>query len=150
MSSILHDIGTAHALAADPQRFEVTGADLAAAVLARHGFHASQVRESWLAIALHTSPHVAEGAGGIVRLLRLAVLADFGYVSDALRPLLSREYVDEIEGLLPRLGAEKELGDAVVNQARSLRTKAPGGSWPGDLLRAAEAEPGWQGVNKAF
>lgn len=150
MSSILHDIGTAHTLAADPQRFEVTGADLAAALLTRHGLHASQVRESWLAIALHTSPHVAEGAGGIVRLLRLAVLADFGYVSDALRPLLSREYVDEIEGLLPRLGAEKELGDAVASQARCLRSKAPGGSWPGDLLRASEAEPGWQGVNKAF
>lgn len=31
-----------------------------------------------------------------------------------------------------------------------LPSKAPGGSWPRDLVRAKEAEPEWEGVNKAF
>ncbi|EJD42145.1 hypothetical protein AURDEDRAFT_126589 [Auricularia subglabra TFB-10046 SS5] len=150
VSCILHDIGSADALAADPQRFEVAAADLAAALLSRNGFNTVDTRESWLAIALHTSPHIAEGAGGAIRLVRLAVLADFGSVSDALRPFLTKAYMEEVEGLLPRLGIENELGDAVVRQARTTRSKAPGGSWPGDLLRAAEESPGWEGVNKSF
>lgn len=76
--------------------------------------------------------------------------ADFDAVAVELRPVLSEEYVRQTENLFPRLGVEKELGDAVVEQAREMRAKAPGGSWPGDLLRAAEAEPDWQGVNKNF
>jgi len=48
------------------------------------------------------------------------------------------------------VGNEKDLGDAVVRQAVKDPLKAPGSSWPGDLLRAKRAEPEWEGVNKAF
>lgn len=147
VSCILHDLGASAALAPQPLRFETAGADAVAALLTRHA-HDRHVREAWLAVALHTSPHVAEGAGGLVRALRLAVLADFtaGPLFDVVRP----GYVEEVEEWLPRLDVERELGDAVVRHARATRSKAPGGSWPGDLLGAAEAEPGWEGVNKAF
>lgn len=102
-------------------------------------------REAWLAIAMHTSPHVAEGAGGLITALRLGVRADFGTYDG-----LGAGVLGEAEGRLPRLGVEKELGDAVVKQAVALSSKAPGASWPRDLVRAKEAEPEWEGVNKAF
>ncbi|KAJ4387147.1 hypothetical protein N0V93_007736 [Gnomoniopsis smithogilvyi] len=150
VACILHDIGAASFLARVDKRFEVAGADHAAALLRKHAISDELIRETWLAIAAHSSPHIAEGAGGLVRLVRLAVKADFGTVAEALKPVLSEDFVRQMEEPLPRLGVEKELGEAVVGQAREVRTKAPGGSWPGDLLRAAEAEPEWVGVNKNF
>lgn len=145
VACILHDIGIADAHAAEPERFEVVGANLAASLLKRHSVAGDAAREAWLAIAMHASPHVAEGAGGLVTALRLGVRADFGLYAD-----LGVDALGEAEGLLPRLGIEKELGDAVVRQAVAVPSKAPGASWPRDLVRAKEAEPEWEGVNKAF
>lgn len=150
VACILHDIGAAPFLARSEKRFEVAGADHAAALLRKHAVSDELIREAWLAIAVHSSPHIAEAAGGLVRVVRLAVKADFNAVAEEMRPLLSEEQVRQTEELLPRLGVEMELGDAVVDQARQVRTKAPGGSWPGDLLKAADAEPEWKGVNKNF
>lgn len=150
VACILHDIGAAPFLAHSEQRFEVAGAEHAAALLRKHGISDELAREAWLAVAMHSSPHVAEGAGGLVRVVRLAVKADFDAVAEELRPLLSAEQVGQTEKFLPRMGVEVELGDAVVDQARRVRTKAPGGSWPGDLLAAANLEPEWKGVNKNF
>ncbi|KAL2275706.1 hypothetical protein FJTKL_01657 [Diaporthe vaccinii] len=145
VACILHDIGIADALAAEPERFEVAGANLAAALLRRHGVDGDAAREAWLAIAMHSSQHIAEGAGGLVTALSLGVRADFGIYDG-----LGADALGGAEGRLPRLAVEKELGDAVVRQAVTLPSKAPGGSWPGDLVRAKEAEPEWEGVNKGF
>lgn len=144
VACILHDIGIADAYRADPERFEVAGANVAASLLRRHGVDANSIREAWLAIAMHTSHHIAEGAGGLVRVLRLGVRADFGIYDGLEAGVLFGE------GSLPRLDVEKDLGDAVVKQALEFPSKAPGGSWPHDLLQAKEAEPEWEGVNKAF
>lgn len=143
VACILHDIGIADAYKADPERFEVAGANVAASLLRRHDVDVTSVREAWLAIAMHTCPHVAEGAGGLVKALRLGVRADFG-IYDHLGPNVV------VEGSLPRLGVEKDLGDAVVKQTLEFPLKAPGGSWPRDLTRAKEAEPEWDGINRAF
>ena len=64
--------------------------------------------------------------------------------------VLSEKLRREVEGEFPRLEPEKVLGDVVVEQARRQRCKAPAASWPGILLRAAEEEPEWEFVNKAF
>ncbi|KAI3399701.1 hypothetical protein diail_6050 [Diaporthe ilicicola] len=145
VACILHDIGISEAHAAEPERFEVTGANLAASVLRQHGVDGEAAREAWLAIAIHTSPHVAEGAGGLVRALRLGVRADFGTYAG-----VGDGALGEAESRLPRLGVVKDLGDAVVRQAMTVPSKAPAGSWPRDLVRAKEAEPEWEGDNKAF
>lgn len=142
VACILHDIGIADAYKADPDRFEVAGANVAASLLTSHDVDVNSVREAWLAVAMHTSPQVAEGAGGLVKALRLGVRADFGTYTG---PELA-----EVGDFLPRLGVEKELSDAVVKHAVALPSKAPGASWPRDLVRANEAEPQWEGVNKAF
>jgi predicted HD phosphohydrolase len=118
----LHDIGTADAFDG-PVRFEVEGADAAAAFLAAEGVPAAAVDQVWEAIALHTSAQIAERRGPITALTRLGVLADFGEGSAA------------FEERYPRLDIEVELKRLVVEQARRNPAKAPKSSWAGYLTR---------------
>ncbi|KAK5656964.1 hypothetical protein OQA88_3487 [Cercophora sp. LCS_1] len=152
VACILHDVGTAAAHDAIPERFEVVSADVAARVLRNHGVAEASVKDAWLAMSLHTSPGIAERLGGMVRALRLAVRADFGSYPAPPGEILigGDETMGVIKWKLPRLEIEKELGDAVTRQALADPAKAPGGSWPGDLLRSKKENPGWEGVNKGF
>ncbi|KAK0657750.1 hypothetical protein B0T16DRAFT_402491 [Cercophora newfieldiana] len=152
VACILHDVGTSQDHDAIPERFEVVGADVAARVLRKHGIGEAAIRDAWLAMSLHTSPGIAERLGGTVRAVRLAVRADFGSYPVPPPDTLpgGAETMNMIRWKLPRLEIEKDLGDAVVRQAVMDPQKAPGSSWPGDLLRAKRAEPNWDGVNKAF
>lgn len=126
---VLHDIGTADAYDG-PQRFEVEGADAAAEFLTSEGIDAAGVDQVWEAIALHTSPQIAERRGPVTLLTRLGVRNDFGApdADDAVRAAVERD--------LPRLDVERELNDAVVAQALRRPDKAPKSSWPGGLLQA--------------
>lgn len=126
---VLHDLGTADAYD-DPVRFEVAGADAAAAFLAGQGVSADRVDQVWQAIALHTSPQIAERRGPVPLLTRLGVLADFGAdvgVGAADRAAVEADH--------PRQEIERVLADAVIAQARRFPTKAPAWTWPGGLLR---------------
>ncbi len=144
VAAILHDIGTAPGFDG-PQRFEVEGADAAAEFLSNEGHSAAAQRRVWQAIALHTSPGIAERMGTLERLLRFGVVADFGGPTFA-----TAAEVRELEQRYPRQAIEKVLGDTVVSQAVAEPSKAPASSWPHDLLRAYQADPGYQGVNPAF
>ncbi|MFH8344260.1 HD domain-containing protein [Streptomyces sp. NPDC018045] len=127
---LLHDLGTADAYDG-PQRFEVEGADAAGAFLAGRGLSPEQIDVVWEAIALHTSPHIAERRGPVTMLTRLGVLSDFqdpGPDGRAVKAALEERY--------PRLDIEAELAGAVVSQALRRHDKAPESSWPGGLLRA--------------
>lgn len=148
IACILHDIG---AFASSPSscdvRFEVDGADCAAVHLRKHNLDESDIHQVWTAIALHTSPHIAERIGELPRLVRLAVLEDFQ--TDA-EKRLAGELRPGIESTFPRQEAEKVLGNAVVKQALECPRKAPPSTWPGGLLTAKLEEPEWEGINKAF
>ncbi|KAK4233484.1 hypothetical protein C8A03DRAFT_38793 [Achaetomium macrosporum] len=158
VACILHDVGTARQFDSCAQRFEVSGADAAAELLNRHGFPSAVVREAWLAIAVHSSAGIAEGLGGIVRAVRLAVLADFhARPRPSLQLLPGGEQTAElVDTALPRLDVEKALGDRIVDGAMNdadpdlERVKAPRSTWPGGLVRAKREDPGWTGVNRAF
>ncbi|KAL9086295.1 MAG: hypothetical protein Q9165_007210 [Trypethelium subeluteriae] len=113
----------------------------------------AQRREVWLAIALHTTPHIAERMGGLVGLVRAGVTRDFGAFSvghTEEEGKDEREERERVEAVFPRLEIEKVLGDAVVGQAVERPGKAPRGTWPGGLLEAWRREPGAEGVNAAF
>ncbi len=130
LACVLHDIGTADSFD-DPVRFEVAGADAAARFLTEQGLAAAAVDQVWQAIALHTSPQIAERLGPVTMLTRLGVLADFGAPvggGGAERSAAEVRY--------PRLEIERELTDAVVAQALREPAKAPAASWPHGLLRA--------------
>ncbi|KAK1231388.1 hypothetical protein PQX77_005485 [Marasmius sp. AFHP31] len=74
---IMHDIGTCKAYDG-PQRFEVEGGDAAAAHLRNFGVDEKDVHEVWVAIALHTSAGIAERIAELAKIVREAVLIDFG------------------------------------------------------------------------
>lgn len=145
VACILHDIGCASRYDG-PQRFEVEGADAAVKYLRQHKTAGSDVHEVWQAIALHTSPGIAERISVLARFVRQAVLIDFSTQLDQ----ESQSVRDAAEEAFPRLGIEKILGDVVVDQALSQPQKAPPASWPGVLLQAKLDWPEWEGVNKGF
>jgi len=65
-ATVLHDIGLRHDARA-PVRFEVDGADYAAEFLTARQVAAGDVDRVWEAIALHTSPGIAERRGAAGR-----------------------------------------------------------------------------------
>lgn len=133
LACVLHDIGTVDAYD-DPVRFEVAGADAAAGFLIERDVPADRVDQVWQAIALHTSPQIAERRGPVPLLTRLGVLADFGAdvgVDPADRAAIEAGY--------PRQEIERVLADAIVTQARRNPAKAPAATWPGELLRNGPA-----------
>jgi hypothetical protein len=146
VACILHDIGTCSTYDG-PQRFEVEGADAAASLLRANGFSETEAHDVWVAIALHTSPGIAERISELASLVRRAVLIDFGKAD---YDLSAEVWRGDMEGLWPRLDIERKLGDAVVMQAIKRPYKAPPASWPGVLYRSALENQGWDGVNKAF
>lgn len=152
-ASMFHDMGTCAAHDHD-QRFEVCGADAAVDYMQTQGMSdSSSQRQVWEAIALHTSPGIAERMGPLTRIVRMAVKADFG--NELYRSLLDEGLVESTEALLPRGEIEKVLGDCVAGQAErregeERKAKAPAVSWPWNLLRCKLEEPEWKGVNKGF
>lgn len=147
IACLFHDIGTT-ATYDGPVRFEVEGADASVQHLAQFGASEQDKHDVWTAIAIHTSPQIAERIGELSKLVRLAVITDFGRKSEAwdvLEPLRAK-----LEEDFGRGGIEKVLGDAVVEQATRTPEKAPMVSWPGVMYKAHLAEPKWNGVNKAF
>ena len=144
---LFHDIGTTSAYDG-PQRFEVEGADAAVKHLSQYRVSNVDLNEVWTAIALHTSPGIAERIGELSRILRVAVITDFGQESmyyDTLVPLR-----EELEGAFQRASIEQVLCDAVVAQAKQRPEKAPMVSWPGVLYEAWLAKPDRDADNKAF
>ncbi|GGT41430.1 HD domain-containing protein [Streptomyces chromofuscus] len=146
VACLFHDAGTADAYDG-PQRFEVEGADAASDFLSAYDWPAPLVQQVWEAIALHTSPGIAERMGALPRLVRLGVLADFGATD---LPGTDDGQLSASLARFPRMDIEAVLGDAVVEQALRCPGKAPKSSWPGGLLAARLADPGHTGVNPAF
>lgn len=158
VACICHDFGASDEYNGK-QRFEVEGADAAVTHLRRHNCDADEAHKVWVAIAIHTSPGIAERIDPLARLVRLGVKMDF---SQAVRDTLqAQKYVDEIQQRLPRLEIEKVLASAVVNQAEKIpqsidrstwpdTEKHPKASWPGILLHAHLLHPDHDGVNLAF
>jgi hypothetical protein len=133
---VLHDIGLSER-GNGTQRFEVDGADVAAEFLTAQGLPAADVDAVWLAIALHTSPGIAERRGPLCELTREGVSIDFGRhagaVTDAQAALIHEAY--------PRLDMVRSLVDAITEQARTRPEKAPRYSIAGELLRERSAPP---------
>lgn len=127
---VLHDIGLSE-IGNRTQRFEVDGADVAADFLAEQGFSAVERGLVWEAIALHTSPGIAERRGPVTELTRRGVGMDFGRDTD----FVSDEQAAAIHAAYPRLAMERALTDAIVGQAQVRPEKAPRYSIAGELLR---------------
>jgi HD domain len=132
-ATVMHDLGVG-SLAKGEARFEVEGADLAAAVLREHGVPESDVDRVWEAIALHTSPGIAGRRGLLAHLTREGVGTDFG-----LNPEIVAAWVPRIHAAYPRLRMVRSLVDAIVERAARSPAAAPRYSIGGELLRERQA-----------
>ncbi len=83
VASILHDTGLSEAHMSEGYRFEVDGANLARAILKKHGVTGQRADIVWDAVALHDSSF-ARWKGPEVRLVSSGVNADFGAFLDVL------------------------------------------------------------------
>lgn len=128
-ATVMHDLGAGD-LAHGANRFEVEGADLAAAVLREHAVPDRDVDRVWEAIALHTSPGIAERRGLLAYLTREGIGIDFGRRTDV---VASRE--KEIHAAYPRLAMARSLIDEIVKRAARTEAAAPRYSFPAGLLR---------------
>ncbi len=140
LACTLHDLG----LTPDgnrEQRFEVDGADIAAEFLTHQGLPDSEVDTVWEAIALHTSPGIAERRGVVCELTRRGVGADFGREVD----FIPEDQALAIHAAWPRLEIARSLSDLIVAQAIERPAKAPAYSIAAGMVRE-RADVGRTGV----
>ncbi len=144
LAALFHDAGTADRYNG-PARFEVEGADAAAAFLSRHGWSAAKIDSVWEAIALHTTPGIPQRRGPIAHYLRRGVEIEFGPA--ALRAAFASP-IAEAEKRFPRDRLEEILQTLVIEQALQQPDKARAPSWAADLVR--QHRPGHPGINPGF
>jgi hypothetical protein len=136
LASVLHDLGLAPE-GRHTQRFEVAGADAAAEFLTGHRLPAAEVDAVWEAIALHTTPQIAERRGPLCLLVREGIGADFGGV---IGPGLGLETITDEEGraihdAYPRFAMISSIVEAMATQAAKNPANGPRYSVGGELLR---------------
>lgn len=136
LACALHDIGLSEA-GNRGQRFEVDGADTAAEFLTRQGMPAAEVDAVWEAIALHTSPGIAERRGVLPELVRTGIGVDFGFGAG----FLTDAAAGAVHARYPRLDMATVLTDEIVSQVRARPEKAPPYSLPAELLRERATPP---------
>ncbi|MFI9645245.1 HD domain-containing protein [Streptomyces sp. NPDC052040] len=131
----MHDIGVAPD-GPHRQRFEVEGADRAASFLVERGVSEADADQVWQAIALHTSPGIAERRGTLCSLVRAGVAVDFG---DAVGTdhvgSVTDEQADAVHAAYPRLDMARSLIDAIVAQAAKDPKNGARYTIPGEFLR---------------
>ncbi|MGK4580245.1 HD domain-containing protein [Kitasatospora sp. HPMI-4] len=135
---VMHDLGVASD-GPHCQRFEVEGADRAAEFLVARGVSEADADQVWQAIALHTSPGIAERRGTLCLLVREGVGLDFGgSLSTGHVETVTDEQADAVHAAYPRLEMIRSLTDAIVAQAAKNPKNAPRYTIPGEFLRERE------------
>jgi hypothetical protein len=76
LGAMFHDMGLQPPYASDDERFEVDGANTAAAFMRAHGIDERDVEDVWDAIALHTTPGIPKHKRPVVALVTAGVEMD--------------------------------------------------------------------------
>jgi hypothetical protein len=131
---VLHDVGLG-TNSAGRARFEVEGADLAAALLTDQGVPRADVDRVWEAIALHASPGIADRMGPLAYLTYKGSFTDAagntGGLSAASRLRVYEAY--------PRPEGDTSIRDAIAAHAARSEAAAPPFSISAEFLRQATA-----------
>ena len=133
---VLHDIGLSP-VADGTERFEIDGADYAVCILQNHRLDASDVADVWDAIALHTSPGLAERRSLLCNLTSSGIGLDFDRGADFITP----DQAESIHRAYPRLEMERAVVDTIVEQAERTPSKAPRYSAADILIFERNATP---------
>src|SRR5207302_4496263 len=129
-ATVMHDLGLGEH-AAGEARFEVEGADLAAAVLRSHRVAERDIDRVWEAIALHASLGIAHRRGLLTSLTHRGVFIDAGRITDGVADGLRQEVLNAY----PRPAGDRSIADAIVAHAARSDAAAPLGSLAFELLR---------------
>jgi len=129
-AAVMHDLGLGEH-ATGEARFEVEGADLAAAVLRKNGVDEVDVERVWEAIALHSSLGIADRRGLLTYLTHKGVFIDAGRITDAVADRLRQEVLNAY----PRPAGDRSIADAIIAHASRSEAAAPPGSLAFELLR---------------
>jgi len=128
-ATVMHDLGLGEQ-ARGQARFEVEGADLAAAVLREHGVAEADVDRVWEAIALHSSIGLAERRGLLTYLTYKGVFIDVGRLADAVADGLRKEVLNAY----PKPTEGPYIAEAIIAHAKRSPAAAPPGSLAAHLL----------------
>ncbi|SIM86428.1 HD domain-containing protein [Micromonospora cremea] len=130
LAAMFHDTGLRNPFSAVEQRFEVDGADHARKFLLDRGFSTAAAETVWTAIALHTTPGVADRMAPEIATTYLGVLTDvIGLGLDG----LDRDQLDEILAVHPRGDFKNEFLRAQVDGMKN-RPETTNGTVNSDLL----------------
>lgn len=142
LSCVLHDLGATDFANGD-QRFEVDGADAAAAFLRERDVEESRVQTVWNAIALHTSLGLAHRFGPVEAISQIGIGADIvGFEKE----LLPAGLADLAHATWPRHDLGYALSEAIARQVTANPGKGGPLTFPGQvhqLLYSAGPAPTW-------
>jgi hypothetical protein len=147
LGCVLHDVGLTQPGDGD-QRFEVDGADLAVQFLRDNGLPPERAEVVWDAIALHTSLGIANRKRPEIALMQAGTAADVMGGPADLPPGLADQTLD----VLPRLGLQNSIREAITAQAAVKPAKAPPYTLPGELVRTYVPDakvPTWEDMAAA-
>lgn len=137
LSCILHDLGVT-AFGGGDQRFEVDGADAAAAFLRDHGVADDSVHTVWQAIALHTSVGLAHRFGPVQSVSHLGIALDInGFDKHRLSP----GFAERVHAAWPRHDLGYAIASAIAEDTRANPMKAPPFSFPAHLHQVINGGP---------
>lgn len=136
LACVLHDVGTSPE-ARGGQRFELDGADMAAELLTGQGFGAKEVDLVWEAIALHSTPGIAERRGPIAALTKGGVGMDFGRAAE----IVPEDQAAAIHARFPRLRMASSLADEIARHAARALENAPPLTIAAEIVRDRAQDP---------
>lgn len=129
LSCVLHDVGATEFANGD-QRFEVDGADAAAAFLRARDVDESRVTTVWNAIALHTSLGLAHRFGPVEAVAQIGIGADIvGFGKEVLPAGLA----DLAHATWPRHDLGYALSEAIARQVAANPGKGGPLTFPGQV-----------------
>jgi len=128
-ATVMHDLGLGRQ-ARGEARFEVEGADLAAAVLREQGVPDTDVERVWEAIALHSSHGLAERRGLLTYLTYRGVFIDAGRLTGIVADRLH----EDVLAAYPKPAAGPYIAEAIIEHANRSAAAAPPGSLASYLL----------------
>jgi hypothetical protein len=134
VACVLHDLGLG-TRAAGKARFEVEGADLAAALLTEHHVAPADVDRVWEAIALHSSLGIADRRGLLCYLTHNGVFMDLGRDMN-----VPADWLRQVRTAYPRPADDQSIKEAIIAHGSRSPAAAPPYSIAAELIRQRQAE----------
>jgi hypothetical protein len=129
LACVLHDLGATDQ-ANGSQRFEVDGADAAAAFLRERGVEEERITTIWTAIALHTSAGLAHRFGAVPAVAQMGIGVDIIGIG---KELLPKGFAARVHEAFPRHNLGYQFAAVVARHVHDNPAKGDPLNFPGHL-----------------